>query len=100
MKNLFTCKWARGFCKRYRISNQRMTNNKAKSILEKIHLVSNYHQWLIYQFATEEPWLKMSIVKNEYPEISIDESCLERDEREGYESYPEDDPTSDEEESS
>jgi len=52
-KDKFTDMWKRGFCKRWKISVQKKTNNKAKSVYERIHRVSNYHYYSIYKAATE-----------------------------------------------
>ena len=39
----FTNKWKAQFIKRWKISVQKKTNNKSKSILERIHKVKNCH---------------------------------------------------------
>ena len=49
----FGNQWKVNFCKRWRISVQKKTNNKAKSVYERIHKVSNYHWYAIYKAATE-----------------------------------------------
>ena len=52
-KAKFTTKWKRGFCKRWKISVQKKTNNKNLSVLERIHKVKNYHYYTIYKAAVE-----------------------------------------------
>ena len=49
----FEDSWKTLFCKRWRISVQKKTNNKAKSVYERIHKVSNYHYYAIYKARTE-----------------------------------------------
>ena len=49
----FGTSWKTLFCKRWRISVQKKTNNKAKSVYERIHKVSNYHYYAIYKARTE-----------------------------------------------
>ena len=44
-------KWLNGFMKEYRISLQRRTNKKAKSIYQKLHKISNYHTFVVYEMA-------------------------------------------------
>ena len=41
--------WARRFARRFRISLQRRSNKKCHTIYEKIHLVKNYHYFLLYK---------------------------------------------------
>ena len=41
------------FCKRFRISVQKKTNNKSKSVYERIHKVQNYHYYVIYMLEKE-----------------------------------------------
>ena len=52
-KHKFTSKWKAGFIKRWKISVQKKTNNKSKSVLERIHKVRNYHYYTIYKAAVE-----------------------------------------------
>ena len=52
-KCTFSDNWKVKFCKRWRISVQKKTNNKSKSVYERIHKVSNYHWYAIYKAATE-----------------------------------------------
>ena len=47
-KHKFTDPWVRAFCKRWGISSQRRTNKKNKSVLERIHLISNFLYYIIY----------------------------------------------------
>ena len=54
LKHKFKDHWSRAFCKRWGISLQRKTNNKAKSPLERIHLVSNFMYYMIYVVARSE----------------------------------------------
>lgn len=88
-RHIFTNKWARGFRKRKGISLQKRTNNKAKSLLEKIHLIQNYHQWLIYSFPNEEPYIKYAVIQEEDNES---DSEIESDTIE-YDSYSDDSPS-------
>jgi hypothetical protein len=44
-------KWLSSFMKENKISIQRRTNKKAKSIYQKLHKVSNYHTFVVYQMA-------------------------------------------------
>ena len=50
--NKYTFKkgWVRRFCKRHNLSVQRRKNKKKKSVYERLHIISNYHWWVIYQF--------------------------------------------------
>lgn len=54
LKNKFGTNWVDGFCRRKKISLQRRTNNKSRSIYEKLHRISSYHTWLIYMMADPE----------------------------------------------
>ena len=49
----FTDKWKAQFIKRWKISVQKKTNNKSKSVLERIHQVKNYHYYTIYKAAVD-----------------------------------------------
>ena len=81
---VFSNMWVRSFCKRHGISLQRKTNSKSKSIFERLHLIKNYHQWLIYEIGNCEPYFNLIYLN----EIDQDE------ESDGYESYSSDKPTS------
>ena len=52
-KNKFGDCWKTKFCKRWRISVQKKTNDKSKSVYERIHKVSNYHYYAIYKAKDE-----------------------------------------------
>ena len=49
----FTSRWKGGFCKRWKISVQKKTSNKSRSLLERIHKVKNYHYYTIYKAAVD-----------------------------------------------
>ena len=53
-KDVFSNKWKSKFCKRWKISVQKKTNGKSKSVAERIHKVKNYHFYTIYQAATQK----------------------------------------------
>ena len=42
------------FCRRFHISVQQKTNNKAKSVYERIHKIKNYHYYVIYLLGKEK----------------------------------------------
>ena len=44
----FSNKWARKYCRRWRISKQRKRNNKEKSDAERVHQCKNHHSFQIY----------------------------------------------------
>ena len=54
-KHKFGDQWANTFFKRHKISSQRATNKKPKSIFERLHKVKNYHYYSIYLCALEPP---------------------------------------------
>ena len=54
-KDKFLQQWKTNFCQRWKISVQRQTNEKSKSVLERIHLVKNYHWYTIYKLGKEKP---------------------------------------------
>ena len=47
--------WTKNFCKRYGISMQKKTNNKSKSIEERLPKIKNFYWYVQYQMALEEP---------------------------------------------
>ena len=47
-RHKFTNHWKDNFCRRFHISVQQKTNNKAKSVYERIHKIKNYHYYVIY----------------------------------------------------
>ena len=47
--------WKQKFVKRHGISNQQKTNNKSKSIEERLPKVKRFHQWAVYRMALEDP---------------------------------------------
>ena len=55
VKHKFADMWLNGFLRRFKISLQRRSNKKNKTVWARIHLVSNFHCYCIYQFATERP---------------------------------------------
>lgn len=52
-KNKFSDMWKSKFCKRWKISVQKKTNQKNKSVFERIHQVKNYHFYTIYNMRRE-----------------------------------------------
>ncbi len=44
----FSNKWVRKYCRRWRISKQRKSNNKEKSDAERVHQCKNHHSFQIY----------------------------------------------------
>ena len=46
--------WLKRWMKDNRISNKRKTNRKAKSVYERLHQISNYHHFVIYNMANPE----------------------------------------------
>ena len=48
-------RWLNGFTKRKGISHQRKTNNKNRSVTERLPEIRNFHWWAIYQMALEDP---------------------------------------------
>ena len=86
-KHVFGNHWCKLFCKRHRISLQRATNTKAKHILEKIHLIKNYHYFTIYKFGNCEPTDCFDSVWDESEDEEEQSSCA---------SYSDDAPTDDE----
>ena len=73
-KNVFSNNWCRKFCIRFKISLQRKTNNKAKTILEKIHIVKNYHYFVLYKFPNLEPPFCRNVNANDSDEESDTDS--------------------------
>ena len=53
-KHKFTQPWSMAYCKRWNISQQRKTNKKSKSVLERINLVCNFMYYMIYVVARTE----------------------------------------------
>ena len=51
--NQFGSRWRTNFCKRWKISSQKKTNSKSKSVYERIHKVRNYHYYVIYKLGRE-----------------------------------------------
>ena len=47
--------WLKGFKERRGVSHQRKTNNKSKSVEERLPQIKNFHWWAIYQMALEDP---------------------------------------------
>ncbi len=56
--NKFRNHWKDNFCHRWKISFQVKTNKKAKSIHERIHLIKNYHYYVIYLLGKKKPGRK------------------------------------------
>ena len=52
-KNKFLDQWLKNFCKRFKISSQKKTNNKNHSVYERAHMVKNYHYYVIYKLGKE-----------------------------------------------
>ena len=52
--NTFGDQWKDNFCRRFHISVQQKTNNKAKSVYERIHKIKNYHYYVIYLLGKEK----------------------------------------------
>ena len=50
----FKNQWKDNFCRRFHISVQQKTNNKAKSVYERIHKIKNYHYYVIYLLGKEK----------------------------------------------
>ena len=46
--------WTYRFCKRHKITLQKRTNRKSKTIYERLHLIQKYHRKLIYDFQNLE----------------------------------------------
>ena len=55
LKKMFKDRWLRAFCRRFRISWQRRTNQKNKGVLERMNTAKRYHWWIVYQMGTERP---------------------------------------------
>ena len=53
-RHKFTNHWKDNFCRRFHISVQQKTNNKAKSVYERIHKIKNYHYYVIYLLGKEK----------------------------------------------
>ena len=47
-------RWLTRFMKDKRISLQRKTNRKGKSVYQRLHQISNYHHFVIYKMANPE----------------------------------------------
>jgi len=50
-----TNKWLSAYKKRNGVSHQKKTNNKSKSIQKRLPQIKNFHWWVIYKMATENP---------------------------------------------
>ena len=57
-KHKFKKSWCWRYCKRWSISRRRRTNTKKKDLFERLHLIRNYHWWIVYQFANPKNWPK------------------------------------------
>ena len=57
-KHKFGWGWCQRYCKRWSISRRRRTNTKKKDLFERLHLIRNYHWWIVYQFANPKNWPK------------------------------------------
>ena len=55
LKKMFKDRWLRAFCRRFRISWQKRTNQKNKGVLERMNTAKRYHWWIVYQMGTERP---------------------------------------------
>ena len=53
-KHKFRATWVSRFCKRWKLSVQKLRNRKTKSAYERMHQIQNYHHWLIYDFQNPE----------------------------------------------
>ena len=48
--------WLGKFCRRHGLSNQRKTNKKSKSVLERLPKVKNFHYYTVYKMRLEKVW--------------------------------------------
>ena len=53
-KHKFKSSWVRRFCKMHSLLLRRKNNVKCSSAFERIHTISNYDHWLIYQWQDPE----------------------------------------------
>ena len=52
--NKFKSCWLNNFCRRFKISWQRRTNQKNKGVMKRLNKAKSYHWWLIYKMGLEK----------------------------------------------
>ena len=43
--------WLHRYCKRWKLSRRRRTNNKKHDLFERLHLIRRFHWWSVYEFS-------------------------------------------------